>query len=91
MEAPVAAVLGRIDAFNVFDPWWRANPEYEIWYRLLNCGVRLPLSTGSDWFVSSSNRVYVRSDGPFTYASWLRDLAAGRTFATNGLAACDSG
>ena len=83
MEAPVAAALGKLDAFNLFDPCWK-DLEYEIWYHLLNCGIRLPASTGTDWFVCANNRVYVQTDGEFTYESWLRGLQAGRTFITNG-------
>jgi hypothetical protein len=60
MEAPVAAALGKLDAFNLFDPYWR-DPEWDIWYALLNCGLRLPASTGSDWFICSSNRVYAHT------------------------------
>jgi hypothetical protein len=60
MEAPVAAALGKLDAFNLFDPYW-ADPEWDVWYALLNCGFVLPPSTGSDWFVCSSNRVYVQT------------------------------
>jgi hypothetical protein len=82
MEAPIAAALGKLDGLNLFDPYWM-DPEYELWYALLNCGMRLPASTGSDWFVCSSNRVYVAVD-EFSYASWLAGLAAGRTFVTNG-------
>jgi hypothetical protein len=87
MEAPVAGVLGRLDGLNLFDPWWR-DPDYDVWYRLLNCGVRLPASTGSDWYLCSSNRVYAdlgstaRTD--FTYGNWLAALRAGRTFITDG-------
>jgi hypothetical protein len=58
MEAPVAAALGKLDAFNLFDPYWM-DPEWDVWYALLNCGFILPPSTGSDWFICSSNRVYV--------------------------------
>ena len=60
MEAPVAASLGKLDAFNLFDPYWM-DPEWDIWYALLNCGFVLPASTGSDWFICSSNRVYVQT------------------------------
>jgi hypothetical protein len=67
---------------NLFDPYWM-DPEYDVWYGLLNCGMRLPASTGSDWFVCSSNRVYVAVDD-FSYQTWLAGLAAGRTFVTNG-------
>jgi hypothetical protein len=83
MEAPVAAALGKLDGFNLFDPFWM-DPEYEIWYRLLNCGIPLPASTGSDWFVCSNNRVYVQVGGDFTYDAWIEGLKAGRTFITNG-------
>ena len=62
MEAPVAASLGKLDAFNLFDPYWM-DPEYDVWYRLLNCGIRLPASTGSDWYICSNNRVYVPTGG----------------------------
>jgi hypothetical protein len=60
------------------------DPEYETWYRLLNCGIRLPASTGSDWFVCSSNRVYADVGSDFSYGAWLAALRAGRTFVTNG-------
>ncbi|MBI4552549.1 MAG: CehA/McbA family metallohydrolase [Candidatus Latescibacteria bacterium] len=83
MEAPVAAALGKLDGFNLFDPFWM-DPEYDIWYRLLNCGFDLPASTGSDWFVCSNNRVYVQTDGAFTYDRWIDGMKAGRTFITNG-------
>ena len=83
LEAPVAAGLGKLDAFNLFDPCWK-DVEYDIWYRLLNCGIRLPASTGSDWYVCSNNRVYVQTEDSFTYSSWLEGLRAGRTFITNG-------
>jgi hypothetical protein len=84
MEAPVAAINGELDALNVFDPWFRIDPEFEIWYRMLNCGIRLPLSTGTDWFVTSTNRVYVQVGDKFSYSTWLGSLADGRTYATNG-------
>lgn len=83
MEAPVAAALGRLDGLNLFDPYWM-DPEYELWYGLLNCGIQLPASTGSDWFVCSSNRVYVDVDANFSYEAWLEGLRQGRTFITDG-------
>ncbi|MFH1570813.1 MAG: CehA/McbA family metallohydrolase [Gemmatimonadota bacterium] len=83
MEAPVAAALGKLDAFNLFDPYW-TDPEYELWYRLLDCGLQLPASTGTDWFVCSNNRVYVQARGAFSYAGWIEGMKAGRTYITNG-------
>lgn len=83
MEAPVAAALGKLDGFNLFDPYWM-DPEYDIWYKLLNCGLMLPGSSGTDWFVCSNNRVYVQTEGGFSYDAWLEGLKKGRTFITNG-------
>ena len=83
MEAPVAAALGKLDAFNLFDPCWK-SVEYEVWYHLLNCGIRLPASTGSDWYICSNNRVYVDTQSDFSHASWLTGLRDGRSFITNG-------
>lgn len=83
MEAPVAAALGKLDAFNLFDPFWM-DPEYDLWYAMLNCGFRLPASTGSDWFICSANRVYAQTDGAFNYPDWVTALQNGRTFITNG-------
>jgi hypothetical protein len=83
MEAPIAAAPGALDGINLFDPYWM-DPEYEIWYALLNCGIRLPASTGSDWFVCSSNRVYVDVGADLAYPTWLAGLRNGRTFITDG-------
>lgn len=83
MEAPVAAALGKVDAYNLFDPSWN-NREYDTYYKMLNTGIRLPVSTGSDWFISSANRVYAYTGDAFEYESWVQALKGGRTFITNG-------
>ena len=83
MEAPVAAALGKVHAMNLFDPFW-SDIEYLYWYHMLNTGIKLPVSTGSDWFVSSANRVYSQTNGDFAYESWLDGIRNGRTFITNG-------
>ena len=83
MEAPVAAALGKIDAFNLFDPYWN-NAEYDIYYQMLNAGIKLPASTGSDWYICSSNRVYSWTGNTFEYGEWLDSFKRGQTFITNG-------
>lgn len=83
MEAPIAASLNRIDALNLFDPYW-LDTEYDLWYHLLNCGFRLPASTGSDWYICSANRVYTHLEDSFSYDSWLGALTAGESYITNG-------
>src|SRR5437879_3575172 len=60
------------------------TPEYDLWSRLLNCGIRLSASTGSDWFICSSNRVYVDVGTDFSYDRWLDRLRSGPSFITNG-------
>ena len=81
METPVAIALGLVDALNVSDGF---PVEYDWYYRFLDCGFRLPVSTGTDWWEYDHNRVFVQVAGEFTYDSWLDGLRAGRTFITNG-------
>ena len=81
MEAPVAAALGQMDAYNVADG---LEAEYNRYYRLLNCGFRLPASSGTDWWITDHNRVFVQVEGGFTYDTWISGLRAGRTFVSNG-------
>lgn len=83
MEAPIAGALGKLDAFNLFDPTWN-DREYSTYYKMLNAGIRLPASTGSDWFICSANRVYAYTGSAFEYEDWLNALRQGRTFITNG-------
>lgn len=81
MEAPVAVALGHADAYNLGDG---IDAEYQRYYRLLNCGFRLPASSGTDWWIYDHNRVFVQVEGSFTYDSWIAGLRAGRTFISNG-------
>jgi hypothetical protein len=81
MEAPVAIALGHVDALNISDG---SGVDYEWYYRFLNCGFRLPISTGTDWWEYDHNRVFVQVEGRFSYESWIAGLRAGRTFVSNG-------
>ena len=60
----------------------------EIYYHILNSGLRIPPSAGSASGVLPNpvgyNRVYVHLNEPFTRDSWFQGLTAGRCFATNG-------
>jgi hypothetical protein len=68
----------------------RGNGFYSqaLYYRLLNCGLRIPPSAGSASGVLPNpvgyNRAYVHLDGPFSYEAWWRGLGEGRSFVTNG-------
>jgi hypothetical protein len=60
----------------------------EIYYHVLNCGLRIPPSAGSASGVLANpvgyNRVYVHLDGDLDYARWFEGLRAGCSFVTNG-------
>ena len=49
----------------------------ELWYRLLNCGLKLSACVGTDALLDQStdplggSRVYVKVDGPLTMKNWL--------------------
>jgi hypothetical protein len=87
-EALACLVLGKIDAFevcNLADPATLAD-----WYRLLDCGLRVPLAGASgkdsNRIALGATRTYARlSPGePFGYGAWVEAVRAGRTFATSG-------
>ena len=61
----------------------------DLYYRLLNSGIALPLSAGSANGVKATpvgyDRVYVRrGPGAIDYATFMRALKEGRSFSTNG-------
>ena len=60
----------------------------EIYYHILNCGIRIPPSAGSASGVLPNpvgyDRIYVQVPGELTYAKWWEGLRAGRCFVTNG-------
>jgi hypothetical protein len=85
---PIDVALGKIDSLDINASYAGTVP---IWHRLLNCGFRLPASAGTDCFLNriysqlpGGDRVYVKVDGPFTYANWIKGLKAGRSFVSNG-------
>jgi hypothetical protein len=76
-------LASRIDALNVFDGA-RIGTYEEGYYRYLNIGMRLPISTGTDWFMYDFARVYAKVSGELTIPGWLNAVKAGRCQATNG-------
>ena len=65
-----------------------AEWSQEIYFRLLECGLRIPPTAGSGSGESPNpvgyNRVYVHVDGELTYEKWWQQLRAGQVFVTNG-------
>jgi hypothetical protein len=94
-ELPIDAALGHIDALDVLAYPANARETCALWYRLLNCGLRLAATAGTDTFMNyfnqsmlsnppAGNRVFAAVDGPLGTKSWCDAVRAGRTFATNG-------
>jgi TolB protein len=91
-ELPVDAALGKVDYIEALG-FSDHKSTAAVWYRLLNCGFRLPAAAGTDAMANFAslrgpvglNRVYagVRR-GPLNIQSWLSSLKGGHTFATNG-------
>lgn len=82
-EDVVNALAGRLHALNVFDGSRLGNYE-ESYYRYLNIGMRLPISTGTDWFLYDFARVYADLKSKPTIRGWLDGLKAGRNVVSNG-------
>lgn len=89
-ELPVDVALGKTDYFEVMG-FSDHLITSEIWYRLLNCGFRLPAGAGTDVMANFASlrgpvglvRVYVKTGPVFDHERFLAGLKAGRTFVTN--------
>jgi hypothetical protein len=76
-------LAGRLHANNIFDGATHDSYQHSF-YRYLNAGLKVPFSTGTDWFIYDFSRVYVPALRRLTSEEWLQQLAAGRSFITNG-------
>ncbi|MBT4865948.1 MAG: CehA/McbA family metallohydrolase [Planctomycetaceae bacterium] len=83
MEELPNLLAGRIDAQNIFDGGTHGSFK-NSYYRYLNAGIRVPFSTGTDWLMYDFSRVYVDMKGDVTVKNWLKGLANGRSYITNG-------
>ena len=94
-ELVADAALGLVDSVDLLGP---NDPEGTsvLYHHLLNCGLRLAATVGTDVFLSHSRssffsnppgwgRVYAYLGSErLSAASWQEAVRAGRTFATNG-------
>ncbi|HEX4628888.1 MAG TPA: CehA/McbA family metallohydrolase, partial [Gemmatimonadales bacterium] len=92
-ELPVDAALGKVDYVEVMG-YSDHLITSRVWYRLLNCGFRLPAGAGTDAFPNFASlrgppglvRVFARGGGggpTLDHRRWLAAIKAGRTFVTN--------
>jgi hypothetical protein len=91
-ELPADVALGKVDYIEVLG-FSDHKSTAEVWYKLLNCGFRLPTAAGTDFMGNYAslrgpvglNRVYAEvKPGPLKIEPWLAAIKEGRTFATNG-------
>jgi TolB protein len=91
-ELPVDVALGKVDYIEVMG-FSDHKSSAAVWYKLLNCGFRLPAAAGTDAMANFAslrgpvglNRVYARvPEGPLNIGQWLNSIKQGQTFATNG-------
>jgi hypothetical protein len=91
-ELPVDVALDKVDYIEVLG-FSDHKSTAAVWYRLLNCGFRLPAAAGTDAMANFAslrgsvglNRVYANvRQGRLDINSWLSSLKQGHTFATNG-------
>ncbi len=102
LEGPLAVVLKKVDAVELLctiDPFHQPifasdvvpelpmNSGLRLWYRLLNCGFRIPITAGTDkmgnFVTVGANRTYAEVGEEFNYQSWIDALNQGRTFVSN--------
>lgn len=92
LELPVDVALGKVDYIEAMG-FSDHRMTADVWYRLLNCGFRLPTGAGSDTMANYASlrgpvglvRVYARvPKGAVKVSDWLASLKQGHTFATNG-------
>ena len=102
LEGPLGLVLKKVDAVELLctiDPFHapifasdvvpevQMNSGLRLWYRLLNCGLQIPATAGTDKMNNQvtvgANRVFAKVEGDFTYDNWVESLNEGRTFVSN--------
>jgi TolB protein len=91
LELVPDAVLGDVDTLEVTCLWSDELGTSEAWYRLLNLGIPIAPSAGSDTMHNfyrtmaiGATRIYARPDGAMNMPNYLEAVRRGRSFVTNG-------
>jgi TolB protein len=87
---PIDVALGKLDYLEVMGFSGHLITS-EIWYRLLNCGFRIPAGAGTDAFPNFASlrgpagllRVFARIGSRLEHGAFLSAIRQGRTFVTN--------
>ena len=83
------AKLGKPRDMNSYaGPFGYARWSQDVYFKLLDCGLRLPPTAGSGSGMSPNpagyNRVYIHLDSSFDYGQWWKNLKAGQAVVSNG-------
>ena len=91
VELVADAVLGDVDALEIMCLWSSFEGTAALWHRLLNLGVPVAPSAGTDVMLNlyrtmavGVTRVYANTGGALDWPSYLDALREGRSFVTNG-------
>lgn len=91
LELVPDAVLGDVDTLEIACLWSDEIGTSEAWYRLLNLGLPIAPSAGSDTMQNfyrtmpiGSTRVYAKPDGAVNLQNFLTAVKKGRSFVTSG-------
>ncbi|MBA2501768.1 MAG: CehA/McbA family metallohydrolase [Pyrinomonadaceae bacterium] len=91
LELVPDALLGDVDTLEVACLWSDELGTSEAWYRLLNLGLPIAPSAGSDTMHNfyrtmaiGSTRVYAKPEGAMNLTGFLAAVRRGRSFVTNG-------
>ena len=86
---PVEAALGKVMLMDVMGHTY--DGSLQLWYRLLNCGLKVYASAGTDCFLNRVRslppgwaRTYVNLPEGLSYNKWTEGQRQGRSFITNG-------
>lgn len=63
--------------------------EWNMWYHVLNCGIRVAVSGETDFPCITGERVgmgrvYAKVDGKLTFDKWVQSIGAGRSYVSDG-------
>lgn len=91
VEMTVDAVLGDVATFELVCLWSNEMGSSDFWYRVLNVGVPLGLSAGTDIMLNlyrtmavGTMRVYTQTGDAVNWPAHFEALKAGQSFVTNG-------
>jgi TolB protein len=91
LELVPDALAGDVDTLEITCLWSDELGTSEAWYRLLNLGIPIAPSAGSDTMHNfyrtmaiGSTRIYAKPDGAMNLPNFLEAVRRGRSFVTSG-------